>query len=54
MEFLNDMVIDVPEGTGPAKIDESRAAEAVRAAGHLIRLRRNPSRSFRVVLLLGS
>lgn len=43
MEFLTDMVTTVPEGTSPAKVDELRAAEAVRAAeltkaGHLVRL----------------
>jgi muconolactone delta-isomerase len=47
MEFLTDMVTNVPEGTSPAKIDELRAAEAVRAAelakaGHLVRLWRPP------------
>jgi len=47
MEFLTDMVTTVPEGTSPAKVDELRAAEAVRAAelakaGHLIRLWRPP------------
>ena len=43
MEYLTDMVTTVPEGTSPAKVDEMRAAEAVRAAelakaGHLVRL----------------
>ena len=43
MEFLIDMVTTVPEGTSPAKVDELRAAESVRAAelakaGHLVRL----------------
>ena len=47
MEFLTDMVTTVPEGTSPAKVDELRAAEAMRAAelakaGHLIRLWRPP------------
>jgi muconolactone delta-isomerase len=47
MEFLTDMVTNVPEGTSSAKIDELRAAEAVRAAelakaGHLVRLWRPP------------
>ena len=47
MEYLIDMVTTVPEGTSPAKVDELRAAEAVRAAelakgGHLIRLWRPP------------
>lgn len=47
MEFLTDMVTNVPEGTSPAKIDELRAAETVRAAelakaGHLVRLWRPP------------
>ena len=47
MEFLTDMVTTVPEGTGPAKVDELRAAEAMRAAelanaGHLVRLWRPP------------
>jgi hypothetical protein len=32
MEFLTDMVTTIPEGTSPAKVDELRAAEAVRAA----------------------
>ena len=43
MEYLTDMVTTVPEGTSPSKVDEMRAAEAVRAAelakaGHLVRL----------------
>jgi len=47
MEYLTDMVTSVPEGTSPAKVDEMRAAEAVRAAelakaGHLVRLWRPP------------
>jgi muconolactone D-isomerase len=47
MEYLTDMVTMVPEGTSPAKVDELRAAEAVRAAelakaGHLVRLWRPP------------
>jgi muconolactone D-isomerase len=47
MEYLTDMITKVPEGTSPAKIDELRAAEAVRAAeltkaGHLVRLWRPP------------
>jgi len=47
MEYLTDMVTTVPEGTSPAKVDELRSAEAVRAAdlakaGHLIRLWRPP------------
>jgi muconolactone D-isomerase len=47
MEFLTDMVTTIPEGTSPAKVDELRAAEAVRAAeltkaGHLVRLWRPP------------
>jgi len=47
MEYLTDMVTTVPEGTSPAKVDELRAAEALRAAelakeGHLIRLWRPP------------
>jgi hypothetical protein len=42
MEYLTDMVTTVPEETSPAKVDELRAAEAVRAAelakaGHLVR-----------------
>jgi muconolactone D-isomerase len=32
MEFLTDMVTTISEGTSPAKVDELRAAEAVRAA----------------------
>jgi muconolactone D-isomerase len=47
MEYLTDMVTTVPEGTSAAKVDELRAAEAVRAAelakaGHLVRLWRPP------------
>jgi muconolactone delta-isomerase len=47
MEFLTDMVTEVPEGTSPEKVDELRAAEAIRAAelakkGHLVRLWRPP------------
>jgi len=47
MEYLTDMVTTVPDGTSPTKVDELRAAEAVRAAelakaGHLIRLWRPP------------
>jgi muconolactone D-isomerase len=47
MEYLTDMVTNVPEGTSPSKVDELRAAEAVRAAelakeGHLVRLWRPP------------
>ena len=47
MEFLTDMVTKVPEGTSPEKVDELRAAEAVRAAelakkGNLVRLWRPP------------
>lgn len=47
MEYLTDLVTTVPEGTSPAKVDELRAAEAVRAAelakaGHLVRLWRPP------------
>ena len=47
MEYLTDLVTKVPEGTSSAKIDELRAAEAVRAAelakaGHLVRLWRPP------------
>lgn len=30
MEYLTDMVTTVPEETSPAKVDELRAAEAVR------------------------
>jgi muconolactone delta-isomerase len=53
MEYLTDMVTTVPEGTSPAKVDEMRAAEAVRAAelakaGHLVRLWRPPTRSRRM------
>ena len=49
MEYLTDMVTKVPEGTSSTKVDELRAAEAVRAAelsksGHLIRLWRPPLR----------
>ena len=32
MEYLADLVTTVPEGTSPAKVDDLRAAEAVRAA----------------------
>src|SRR3954453_8011290 len=47
MEYLVDMVTTVPQGTSSLKVDELRAAEAVRAAelsksGHLIRLWRPP------------
>jgi len=47
MEFLTDLVTTVPEGTSSAKVDEMRAAEAVRAAelakkGNLVRLWRPP------------
>jgi muconolactone delta-isomerase len=47
MEYLTDMVTTVPEGTSSAKVDELRAAEALRAAelaktGHLMRLWRPP------------
>jgi muconolactone D-isomerase len=47
MEFFTDMVTKVPEGTSPAKVDELRAAEAMRAtelakAGKLVRLWRPP------------
>jgi muconolactone D-isomerase len=47
MEYLTDMVTIVPEGTKPVKVDELRAAEAVRAselakAGHLVRLWQPP------------
>lgn len=47
MEYLADLVTTVPEGTTPAKVDELRAAEAVRAAelakaGNLVRLWRPP------------
>ena len=43
MEYLTDMVTTVPEGASPVKVDELRAAEAMRAAelakaGHLVRL----------------
>jgi hypothetical protein len=31
MEYLTDLVTTVPEGTSPVKVDELRAAEAVRA-----------------------
>ena len=47
MEFLTELVTTVPEGTNAAKVDELKAAEAVRAAelargGHLLRLWRPP------------
>jgi len=47
MEYLTDMVTTVPEGTSATKVDELRAAEAVRAvelakAGQLVRLWRPP------------
>lgn len=47
MEYLVEMVTTVPLGTNPSKVDELRAAEAVRAAdlsikGHLVRLWRPP------------
>ena len=53
MEYLVDMVTTVPEGTSPVKVDELRAAEAVRAAelakqGHLVRIWRPPARTRRM------
>jgi muconolactone D-isomerase len=39
MEYLIDMVTTVPQGTSSLKVDELRAAEAVRAAD----LSRRPS-----------
>jgi muconolactone D-isomerase len=48
IEYLTDMVTTVPEETSPAKVDELRAAEAMRAAElakaghHLVRLWRPP------------
>ena len=47
MEYLTDLVTTVPGGTSPVKVDELKAAEAVRAAelakaGHLVRLWRPP------------
>ena len=47
MEYLVDMVTTVPKKTSSLKVDEIRAAEAVRAAelsreGHLVRLWRPP------------
>jgi muconolactone D-isomerase len=47
MEYLIDMVTTVPQGTSSLKVEELRAAEAVRAAdlsreGHLLRLWRPP------------
>ena len=47
MEYFTDPVTTVPEGTSPVKVDELKAAEAVRAAelanaGHLVRLWRPP------------
>lgn len=47
MEYLTDLVTTVPKGTSPAKVDELRAAEEIRAvelakAGHLVRLWRPP------------
>jgi muconolactone D-isomerase len=47
MEYLTDMVTNVPEGTSSSRVDELRSAEAVRAfeltkAGHLVRLWRPP------------
>lgn len=47
MEFLTDLVTRVPEGTSSSKVNELKAAEAVRAAelakqGHLLRLWRPP------------
>jgi muconolactone D-isomerase len=47
MEFLVDMVTTVPKGTSSLKVDELRAAEAVRATelsikGNLVRLWRPP------------
>jgi muconolactone D-isomerase len=47
MEYLVNLVTLVPEGTSQTKVDETRTAEAVRAAqlakaGHLLRLWRPP------------
>jgi muconolactone delta-isomerase len=49
MEYLIDMVIKIPEGTSPARVDEAREAEGVRTAelaraGHFLRLWRPPLR----------
>jgi muconolactone D-isomerase len=43
MEFLTVITTTVPDGTGPAEVEERFDAEAVRAAelaaaGHLVRL----------------
>jgi len=47
MEFLANMITDVPEGTPETEVDETKAREAVRAAelaaqGHLLRLWKPP------------
>ena len=47
MEFLADMVTQVPEGTSESEVDDTKEREAIRAAelaaqGHLLRLWRPP------------
>jgi muconolactone D-isomerase len=47
MEFLADMVTNVPEGTAEVEVDETKTREAVRAReladqGHLLRLWKPP------------
>jgi muconolactone D-isomerase len=47
MEFLADMVTQVPDGTSESEVDETKEREAIRAAelaaqGHLLRLWKPP------------
>jgi muconolactone D-isomerase len=47
MEFLANMITDVPEGTPESEVDDTKAREAVRAGelaaqGHLLRLWKPP------------
>jgi muconolactone D-isomerase len=47
MEFLADMMTDVPEGTSESEVEETKKREAFRAAelvaqGHLLRLWKPP------------
>ena len=50
MEFLANMITNVPEGTLEAEVDETKEREAVRAGelaaqGHLLRLWKPPVKS---------
>jgi muconolactone D-isomerase len=49
VEFLADMITQVPEGTPAAEVDDTKGREALRAAelveqGHLLRLWKPPIR----------